>query len=181
MAAARQGPTLHLGPHPYQACSRDAFLLVRRSRPAQRSDGSDRGCPLGTGIDPSMWHANGTTGGDDAACGDGQHVGRRRGRLVNERRLVDNDHAARTSTIRQMYRWVECHPGCGQLSADSHLQELTTCSTHSPDHPVELAYGVRTPTEVKHSQGGLPTMQPSLVDCLRSRYIGSTKASGLFI
>jgi hypothetical protein len=27
---------------------------------AQRSDGSDRGCPLGTVIDPPIWHAGGT-------------------------------------------------------------------------------------------------------------------------
>ena len=52
---------MNLGPHLYQAYSQDAFKLVQRGRPAERSDGSDRGCPLGTGIDPSIWHANGTT------------------------------------------------------------------------------------------------------------------------
>src|SRR5215211_6317934 len=43
-----------------QAHSRDAFKLVRRGRPAQWPDGSDRGCPLGTVIDPPIWHASGT-------------------------------------------------------------------------------------------------------------------------
>jgi len=32
------------------------------TRPAQRSDGSDRGCPLDTVIDPPIWHASGTLG-----------------------------------------------------------------------------------------------------------------------
>jgi hypothetical protein len=31
-------------------------------RPAYGASEIDRGCPLGTGIDPSMWHADGTTG-----------------------------------------------------------------------------------------------------------------------
>jgi hypothetical protein len=56
-------------PHPYQAHSRDAFLLVRRGRPAQRSDGSDRGCPLHTGVVRLMWHANGTTGEERPGAG----------------------------------------------------------------------------------------------------------------
>ena len=30
-------------------------------RPAYRAREIDRGCPLGTGVDPSMWHADGTT------------------------------------------------------------------------------------------------------------------------
>src|SRR4029450_6196713 len=30
-------------------------------RPAYGVSAIDRGCPLGTGIDPSMWHANGPT------------------------------------------------------------------------------------------------------------------------
>ena len=30
--------------------------------PAYGASEIDRGCPLGTGIDPPMWHANGTTG-----------------------------------------------------------------------------------------------------------------------
>ena len=34
---------LNLGPHPYQAHSRDAFKQQERKTPAQRSDGSDRG------------------------------------------------------------------------------------------------------------------------------------------
>jgi hypothetical protein len=55
------GPPCAWKPHPYQAYSRDAFLLVRGRRPAQRSDGSDRGCPLDTGVVRLMWHANGTT------------------------------------------------------------------------------------------------------------------------
>jgi len=37
------------------------------TRPAQRSDGSDRGCPLATVIDRPMWHASGTGDEYDAA------------------------------------------------------------------------------------------------------------------
>jgi hypothetical protein len=61
---------LNQRPHPYQACSRDAFMLVRRGRPAQRSDGSDRGCPLDTVVVRLMWHASGTVGEN----GDGSHL-----------------------------------------------------------------------------------------------------------
>ena len=32
-------------------------------RPAQRSEGSDRGCPLDTVVDPPIWHASGTAAG----------------------------------------------------------------------------------------------------------------------
>jgi hypothetical protein len=32
----------------------------RAARPAQPSDGSDRGCPLSTVVDPPIWHASGT-------------------------------------------------------------------------------------------------------------------------
>jgi hypothetical protein len=53
----------NLGVHPYQAYSRDAFMQQEREAPAQRSDGSDRGCPLGTGVVRPMWHAAGTNGG----------------------------------------------------------------------------------------------------------------------
>jgi len=60
---------LNQRPHPYQAYSRDAFLLVRRSRPARRWRRCDRGCPLGTGIDRPMWHANGTTGEERPGAG----------------------------------------------------------------------------------------------------------------
>jgi hypothetical protein len=35
-------------------------MLEERGRPVQRSNGSDRGCPLDTVIDPTMWHASGT-------------------------------------------------------------------------------------------------------------------------
>jgi hypothetical protein len=52
---------LNQRPHPYQAYSRDAFMLVVRRRPARERQETDRGCPLGTVIDPSIWHANGTT------------------------------------------------------------------------------------------------------------------------
>src|SRR5918994_5972479 len=55
---------LNLGPHPYQTYSRDAFLLVRRGRPGQWSGGSDRGCPLDTGVVRLMWHVGGTAGED---------------------------------------------------------------------------------------------------------------------
>jgi hypothetical protein len=56
---------LNLGPHPYQAYSRDAFKLAARETPAQRPDDSDRGCPLGTARDRPMWHASGTAGEDE--------------------------------------------------------------------------------------------------------------------
>jgi hypothetical protein len=39
------------------------------TRPAQRSDGSDRGCPLDTGVVRLMWHANGTTGEERLGAG----------------------------------------------------------------------------------------------------------------
>jgi hypothetical protein len=40
------------------------------TRPDQRSDGSDRGCPLGTVIDPPIWHASGTEPrAVEATCG----------------------------------------------------------------------------------------------------------------
>jgi hypothetical protein len=51
---------LNLGPHPYQADSRDAFKLVERTWPAGGRGDSDRGCPLGTGVVRPMWHAGGT-------------------------------------------------------------------------------------------------------------------------
>jgi hypothetical protein len=54
-----------LGPHPYQAYSRDAFKLVERTWPAGGRGDSDRGCPLGTALDRPMWHASGTAGEDD--------------------------------------------------------------------------------------------------------------------
>ena len=63
------GPPCAWKPHPYQAHSRDAFKLVRRRRPAQRSDGSDRGCPLVPVVDRPMWHANGTTGEERLGAG----------------------------------------------------------------------------------------------------------------
>jgi hypothetical protein len=46
-----------------------AFLLVRGGRPARGWRSCDRGCPMGTGIDPSMWHANGTTGEERLGAG----------------------------------------------------------------------------------------------------------------
>jgi hypothetical protein len=45
----------------YQAHSRDAFLLVRRGRPAHGRRNSDRGCPMGTTHARRVWHACGTT------------------------------------------------------------------------------------------------------------------------
>jgi hypothetical protein len=68
-SAAVNCQDLNLGPHPYQAHSRDAFLLVRRGGPARRWRSCDRGCPLGTGIDPWMWHVNGTTGEERLGAG----------------------------------------------------------------------------------------------------------------
>src|SRR5215217_8450197 len=65
----RNGRLPQGGTAAYQAYSRDAFLLVRRGRTAQQSDGSDRGCPLDTGVDPWMWHANGTTGEERLGAG----------------------------------------------------------------------------------------------------------------
>ena len=56
---------LNQRPHPYQAYSRDAFMLVERRWPAHGRGDSDRGCPLGTALDRPMWHANGTAGEDD--------------------------------------------------------------------------------------------------------------------
>ena len=53
---------LNLGPHPYQAHSRDALKQQEGETPAQRRGGSDRGCPLGTVVDRPMWHASGTAG-----------------------------------------------------------------------------------------------------------------------
>jgi hypothetical protein len=44
-------------------------MLVRGGRPARRWRSCDRGCPLGTGIDPWMWHANGTTGEERLGAG----------------------------------------------------------------------------------------------------------------
>src|SRR5215218_959609 len=35
-------------------------MLEERDAASSASDGSDRDCPLGTVIDPPMWHANGT-------------------------------------------------------------------------------------------------------------------------
>jgi hypothetical protein len=37
--------------------------------PVQRSDDSDRGCPLGTVIDPPIWHASGTAGENETTIG----------------------------------------------------------------------------------------------------------------
>ena len=37
-------------------------MLESATRPAQWSDGSDRDCPLGTVIDPPIWHVSGTVG-----------------------------------------------------------------------------------------------------------------------
>jgi hypothetical protein len=60
--------------HPYQACSRDAFMLLERGWPAHQGGGVDRGCPLGTGLVRLMWHAGGT-------ASEGKRVrGRPRGR-----------------------------------------------------------------------------------------------------
>jgi hypothetical protein len=55
-------PTWPCRPLPYQACSRDAFKLVQRSRPAHRASEDDRGCPLVTELVRLMWHASGTRG-----------------------------------------------------------------------------------------------------------------------
>ena len=56
---------------PTDPAPQDLFLIrhIRGMRSGWSSEGRpaygvseiDRGCPLGTGIDPSMWHANGTT------------------------------------------------------------------------------------------------------------------------
>ena len=35
-------------------------MLEEREAPGQRPRESDRGCPLGTVIDPPMWHVSGT-------------------------------------------------------------------------------------------------------------------------
>jgi hypothetical protein len=40
---------------------RKVLDLVEGGTTSWWASGIDRGCPLGTGIDPSMWHVNGTT------------------------------------------------------------------------------------------------------------------------
>jgi hypothetical protein len=52
---------LNLGPHPYQAYSRDAFKQLERKAASFWVSEGDRGCPLDTGVVPWMWHANGTS------------------------------------------------------------------------------------------------------------------------
>jgi hypothetical protein len=41
----------------------------RAARPAQPLDGSDRGCPLSTVVDPPIWHASGTANGTRWSAG----------------------------------------------------------------------------------------------------------------
>src|SRR5215204_761241 len=57
---------LNLGPHLYQAYSRDAFMLEEKRRPAHRCHAVDRGCPLETAHDPLVWHVDGTIRGSSA-------------------------------------------------------------------------------------------------------------------
>jgi hypothetical protein len=51
---------LNLGPHPYQAHSRDAFKQLEARRPGLRQLEVDRDYPLGTGLVRLMWHVGGT-------------------------------------------------------------------------------------------------------------------------
>ena len=51
---------LNLGPHPYQAYSRDAFKLGAGETVSSWRRESDRGCPLDTGLVRLMWHGGGT-------------------------------------------------------------------------------------------------------------------------
>jgi hypothetical protein len=50
---------LNLGPHPYQAYSRDAFKLAERETTSSGWRAADRGCPLYTVRARLMWHASG--------------------------------------------------------------------------------------------------------------------------
>jgi hypothetical protein len=63
----------------WRSCTPD-FILIRHvrgrrsswsseGRPAYGASEIDRGCPLGTGIDPSMWRGDGTAGEDDRGSG----------------------------------------------------------------------------------------------------------------
>jgi hypothetical protein len=51
---------LNLRLPPYQAYSRDAFKLVERTWRGHGGGDSDRGCPLGTVLDPPVRHVGGT-------------------------------------------------------------------------------------------------------------------------
>jgi hypothetical protein len=60
---------LNLGPYPYQAHSRDAFILLVRRMPVQSASDGDRGCPLATVRVRLIWHAGGTAGENETTIG----------------------------------------------------------------------------------------------------------------